>query len=269
MPLDMSATQTTATKSATYFANRRLRVFGIGTLPRCCAISLGAGEPFKANRRAMKPRVVIFATASGSLAMRPLRHAVPSLDDLIGERDQGCRHLEAEHPSCFEIDSQLELRGCLRRQIAWVGTSQDSVNVRRRAVKNSSGLWSVSDQGPFAGELPVCENRGKTMLRCRTDDQTAMYHHISVRRDQQATTRVFSEFRHCLFDFGLGAYRSCLDLQRGGRRNGFKRTQEDIVVRRSRRIKHDRESINTRRELPEQLQRLPNHGIFEKAETGD
>ena len=97
----------------------------------------------------MKLRMVIFATVSGSVAVRPCK-PLPSLDDLVSEREQGRRHLETKHSSRSEIDGQLELRWCLCRQIARVGTFQDAVNIRGRAMKNIGGLWSVGDQGPFA-----------------------------------------------------------------------------------------------------------------------
>ena len=78
----------------------------------------------------MKLRMVIFATVSGSVAS-VLDKPLPSLDDLVGEREQRWRHLETEHSSRSEIDGQLEFRWCLCRQIARVGTFQDSVNIRR------------------------------------------------------------------------------------------------------------------------------------------
>ena len=269
MPLDRSATQTTATKSATYLVNNRRRVFGTGALPRLlCAISSGAARRFEAKKRGMKPRMVIFATIWIGREHR-CATSLPSLDDLVCEREQGWRHLETEHSSRSDIDGQLEFRWCLCRQIARIGTFQDSINVRCRPVKNICGLWSVGDQSPFAGKLAVGENRRKTMLRCRADDQAAMYDGVGVRRNEQTTARFLGKLRHGLFDFRLVADWSCLDLQRTGWRNGFKRTQEDIVMRSSCRIEHDGESMNARRELPKQLQRLPNHGILEKAEPSD
>src|SRR4051794_20239291 len=107
------------------------------------------------------------------------------------------------------------------------------------------------------------------MLRCRVNDQAAMYDGVRVRGDEQPSARFLGKLRRYLFDFRLIAHWSCLDLQRTGRRNVFKRTQEDIVVRSSRRVEHDSKAMNIRRELPKQLQRLPDHGILEKAKAGD
>ena len=104
MPLDRSATQTTATNSATYLVNKRRRVFGTGDARACCSVpSPGAARGFETKKRFMKLRVVIFATVSGSVAQRPVQ-ASPSFDDLVGEGEQGWRHLETKHSSRFDID---------------------------------------------------------------------------------------------------------------------------------------------------------------------
>src|ERR1044072_6970124 len=123
------------------------------------------------------------------------------------------------------------------------------------------GLRSVSDQSPFAGKLAVGENRREPMLRCRADDQAAMYDGVRVRRDEQPSARFLGKLRDCLFYLRLIADWSCLDLQRTGRGNVFKRTQEDIVVRSSRRVKHDSKAMNVRREPPKRRGPTPDEHI--------
>src|SRR5512144_1172997 len=250
MPLDRSATQTTATNSATYLVNKRRRVFGTrASLGACCSVpSPGAALGFETKKRLMKLRVVIFATVSGLVAVRPVQ-ASPSFDDLVREREQGRRHLEAKHSSRFDIDGQLEFGWCLCRQITRIGTFQDAIDIRGRATKNISGLWSVGDQRTFASKLRVGEDRRKTMLRCRADDQIAMYDGIGIRRNEQATAGVAAQFGDSPFDFGWVNYGSRLDLQRTRRRNSLERAQKGGVVRRGRWIEHDGHPMHFWREL--------------------
>ena len=131
MPLDRSATQTTATNSATYFVNSRRRVFGTGAvLGACCSVpSPETALGFETKKRPIKLRVVIFATVSGLVAQRPVQ-ASPSFDHLVREREQRRRHLEAERSSRSDIDGQLEFGWCLCRQITRIGTFQDAIDIR-------------------------------------------------------------------------------------------------------------------------------------------
>ena len=110
---------------------------------------------------------------------------------------------------------------CLCRQITRIGTFQDAIDIRRRALKNIGGLRSVGDQGTFADELPIGENRRNAMLRCRADDQIAMYDGIGVRRNEQATAGSRPSLAMACSMSASVHYGSRLDLQRTRWRNSL------------------------------------------------
>ena len=53
------------------------------------------------------------------------------------------------------------------------------------------------------------------MLRCRADDQIAMYEGIGVRRNEQATSGVAAQFGDGPFDVGWVNYGSSALISRG------------------------------------------------------
>src|SRR6516164_11369485 len=60
--------------------------------------------------------------------------STPSLDHLVGERNQLVGNLDAERLGGLEVNDQLELDWRLHRQIARCFAAQDAIEVRRRAT---------------------------------------------------------------------------------------------------------------------------------------
>src|SRR6516164_463720 len=101
MPLETSATQTTATNSATYLVNSRRRVFATGASGApCCGASVGAAVPgrVEARKYLAKSRTLIASTVPnvGPSCRPSLRDDARSFDHLVGERDHCWRHRQPE-----------------------------------------------------------------------------------------------------------------------------------------------------------------------------
>src|SRR5262245_66394143 len=90
MPLDRSATQTTATNSATYLVNKRRRVLGteISAGAGACALSPVARGRCEAKNRLMKSRILILATLPGACRVVSRGRVVASLDHPVGAGKQ-------------------------------------------------------------------------------------------------------------------------------------------------------------------------------------
>src|SRR3954471_20680854 len=125
MPLDSSATPTTATNSATYLANSRLRVpeGRAGAAPgaadaasvRASGVS-GWREMLIARNLARRRRLVSCRTAKGSF------------DNLVGPREQHRRDVQAERFRGLEVDDEFELRWLLDGQIPRLRAMENPVN---------------------------------------------------------------------------------------------------------------------------------------------
>ncbi len=74
----------------------------------------------------------------------------PSFYDLVGEREQGWRHVEAERLSGLEVDHKLELGWLHDRQVGGQGAFQYATDV-------SAGLKVLIDNaGAIAQQTTVC-----------------------------------------------------------------------------------------------------------------
>src|SRR5215471_10616897 len=100
MPLDKSATQTTATNSATYLVNKRRRVFATGAsgAAGCGTSAPAAPGRFEARKYLAKSRTLIASTVPnvGPSSRPSLRDDARSLDHLVGDRDYCWRHRQPE-----------------------------------------------------------------------------------------------------------------------------------------------------------------------------
>src|SRR6516164_10037245 len=124
MPLDTSAIQTTATNSATYLVNSRRRVFATGASgAACCGASVGAAagrvearKPLRKSGTLIDDHSTKVGPCCPSAARRPRL-----FDHLVGERDHGWRHGQAQRHCGLEIDGKLKFGGRLRRKFGRVG----------------------------------------------------------------------------------------------------------------------------------------------------
>src|SRR5262249_2418789 len=92
--------------------------------PDCCA---STGTP-SATSTALSARTVIFLIMSFYLSIH-LSLDTPAflLDHLTSPIQQRLRNRQANLLRCFQIDDEFKLRRLLHRQIAGLGTLQDSV----------------------------------------------------------------------------------------------------------------------------------------------
>src|SRR5262249_53876388 len=187
MPLDKSATQTTATNSATYLVNKRRRVFVTGAVAgACCGASAPAASGcFEVRQGLAKSRTLITRTVSNvDPSCPPLpRDAARSFNHLVSERDHRWRHCQAQRSRRLEIDGKFKFRGRLRRKLGRVGTLQDAIDVRSRAPEDIRRFWPVRHQAAFLDELSIRIDRGDPVLRRRLYDQVAMDQGVGIRRD--------------------------------------------------------------------------------------
>src|SRR6516164_11402809 len=96
--------------------------------------------------------------------------STPSLDHLVGERNQLVGNLDAERLGGLEVNDQLELDWRLHRQIAWCFAAQDAIEVRRRATPQICYVAAIGDQAAADGEKGERIDRGHTVARRRRDD---------------------------------------------------------------------------------------------------
>ena len=64
---------------------------------------------------------------------RCIRKLAGSPDHLVRLEQQRRRDGETEGMGGLEVDDQLELRGLLHRQVAWLGAFQDAIHIVGRA----------------------------------------------------------------------------------------------------------------------------------------
>src|SRR5262249_147651 len=67
-------------------------------------------------------------------------------DELVGTGEKHGRHFEAESFGGFQIYDQLELRGCLHRQVHWLFAFQDAVDIFSRAGKGFTQVYAIGHE---------------------------------------------------------------------------------------------------------------------------
>src|SRR5262249_38444636 len=157
MPLDKSATQTTATNSATYLVNKRRRVFWaeISAGARGCALFPAArGGGREAKKRLVKSRILIPATLPGACRVVCGRVAA-SLDHSVGAGKQRRRQVETERLCRAQIDDQLEYGGLLDRQVARFGTPEDAVAIDGAAPIDRRKAGAIGHQAAVVGVFGI------------------------------------------------------------------------------------------------------------------
>src|SRR5262245_66450391 len=69
-----------------------------------------------------------------------------SFDHFVGNGEQARRESQPECFSGLEVDDELEFRGRLHWQIAWLFTFQDAINIERRSPKYIDSINSIRHQ---------------------------------------------------------------------------------------------------------------------------
>src|SRR5436190_10340904 len=67
-------------------------------------------------------------------------------DDLVGDREQSVRHVEAERFRGLEVDDKLVLDRLLDRQIRQLGALEDAVDVTCRLAELFREVSAIGDQ---------------------------------------------------------------------------------------------------------------------------
>src|SRR5262245_43329745 len=153
MPLDRSATQTTATNSATYLVNKRRRVLGAEISAGACG-SVTRGR-CKAKKRLVKSRILIPATLPGGCRVVSRGRVVASLDHSVGAGQQRGRQVKTERLRRAQIDDQLEYGGLLDRQVARFGTPKDAVDVDGAAPVDRREACPIRHQAAVVGVFGI------------------------------------------------------------------------------------------------------------------
>src|SRR5260370_1592584 len=91
-------------------------------------------------------------------------HATFSLDHLVGGRQQGRRHRDAERLGGLEAYHEFKFGWLFDGKIARLGAVQNLVNIVTRAAKHLSVIGSIRHQPPAFDVIPGAVHRRQ--LRC-------------------------------------------------------------------------------------------------------
>src|SRR5262249_43963771 len=93
---------------------------------------------------------------------------------LVRASEQRRRHCEPEHLGGFQVDDQFVLGWCLYRQVCWLLTLENSIDVSRRLPVLLAFIGTITDQ-PTPGDVVAVRIDGRQLLpRCRRDNELAM-----------------------------------------------------------------------------------------------
>src|SRR5262249_2547253 len=153
MPLDKSATQTTATNSATYLVNKRRRGFGAEISAEAWgfgALAAARGRR-QAKKRLVESPILIPATLPGACRVVSRGRVAASLDHSVGAGKQRRCQVETERLCRAQIDDQLEYGGLLDRQVARLGAPEDAVDVDGAAPVDRRKAGAIGQQAAVVG----------------------------------------------------------------------------------------------------------------------
>ena len=105
----------------------------------------------------------------------------PLFDHLIGEREQLLGSLQAERLGCFQIDYQLEFGRRLHREVGWLGTLENAVDVPGRLSRLFGIIAAIADQPTRLRTIGGKIDRRNAVSRGQLDDQLAIGDVESVR----------------------------------------------------------------------------------------
>src|SRR5262249_38365325 len=91
------------------------------------------------------------------------------LDDAIRPQEQWLRNDQAEGLRRLEVDAQLDLRRLLHRQVAGLGSLQDSIDVHRRPPEQLRIIRKVRDQATRFDVYSLSDHDRKPMSSRQLD----------------------------------------------------------------------------------------------------
>src|SRR5258708_20352009 len=81
-----------------------------------------------------------------------------SFDDLVGEREQLVRHVEAECLGPLEVDDQLELGWLHDRKVGWLGSCDDPAGIHANLAVCIKQVRTVADEATGCDKLAAIVN---------------------------------------------------------------------------------------------------------------
>src|SRR5262249_40421136 len=107
-----------------------------------------------------------------------------------GSADQLIRHYKAEGFRSSKVDSQLEGRWYLDRQIGCLGASENFVNIESRSPEIGWDTGSIADKAAGFDDLLLRKERRQTGCRRHRDDAGMLTkEHRVLQNDQSASAR--------------------------------------------------------------------------------
>src|ERR1700744_3580310 len=122
MPLDASATATTATKSATYLVNRRLRIFARFGATADASSAAAEAASVRPSGVSGCSEMLIGPQVSKKVQACLLPQCGRSLDNFVRNRQQGRRDLEPGSLGRLEVEDKKIAGRLLERQVGRTGT---------------------------------------------------------------------------------------------------------------------------------------------------
>jgi hypothetical protein len=141
----------------------------------------------------IKPRCLLGVRVDECAAARWVTDRWLLLNHLVNPSEQRGWHCEAERLRGLEIDHQLVFGRRLHRQIGWLLALEDAVDVAGRAPELVDVIRSIRDQAAASDEEAFAIDRGQLEPGHKCDDQLAMSHSQSARRQDQAAIRLARE----------------------------------------------------------------------------
>src|SRR5215813_5476583 len=100
--------------------------------------------------------------------------AAPLLDHLIRPRQQRWRDGQAEGLGGLEVDDELELRGLLDRQVRWLGSLEDPIDVGGYTSVDLSVVGAIAHKSPGLNEVSELVECRQAMARSQGEQEIPM-----------------------------------------------------------------------------------------------
>src|SRR3974390_2239535 len=95
-------------------------------------------------------------------------------NNLISARKERRRHSEAERLSGLEVDDQLEFGPALHRQVGWLLTLEDAIDVASSLSERIDRVCPVRDETTIINPETKRVDCWQSLPRCQRDDQSGI-----------------------------------------------------------------------------------------------
>src|SRR5215831_16424013 len=191
----------------------------------------------------------------------------PSLDQLVGARENGPRNGKAEHLRCLEVDYEVELGRLLHGQIGGLGALENSLHVAGGAAEQLGDAGPVGHEPTHARELEEGIDSGDPVLRRELHDVRAVAHGERIGQHHETGEALLRHRREGAVELLRVAH---LERPQGHRElgGGLPRLLQSQLHSRGRRIPDQADTLDGRHRFLEQLEPLPHQPfLFRLRET--